>query len=512
MTGPPPEIPLDAPRVADGRYVLLTRLGEGGMAVVYGAWDEDLRIWRAVKVLLPEFARRKSVRRRFEREARTMMTIRHDNLVRVIEVDASRALPYLVMDLVPGGSLEDWGLRNGPMPPRLATEAATQVCQALCAVHGAGVVHRDVKPQNVLVDPTGLCKLTDFGVAHVAGGDTRTGVAVGTIGFMAPEQLADAKSVDVRSDLFSLGATLYVLITRAPVCDLFRVVEDPTSLQALPPALRPIVGRCLQYERADRPPDAQTVLDELLQARDALPPVPEDTPPLARSTPGGSPGVPAQSFTELLGMLDTVLPPDPETPSESWSEPLAAPVSAASMAHTVLHPTPPAPERTHRPLVRSLGMAMAGGLFVGAGTAGIGALLGSLAIGYGGARVDAAAARYDRSLEVVQSRVGDGAQLARDLALVGVTLRALPEPGTLECAEQLALHVRPALEQHLQGEPELARQRLQLVIWALDDLHDARAQWEAVASGPLGGLAVRMGASRAPELAAPAPPQRAEPQ
>jgi serine/threonine protein kinase len=511
MTGAPP-IPPDAPRVADGRYALLTRLGEGGMAVVYGAWDEDLRIWRAVKVLLPEFARRKSVRRRFEREARTMMSIRHENLVRVIEVDARRALPYLVMDLIPGGSLEDWGLRHGPMPPRLATDVAVQVCQGLCAVHSAGVVHRDVKPQNVLVDPAGVCKLTDFGVARVAGGDTKTGVAVGTIGFMAPEQLADAKSVDVRSDLFSLGAMLYVLVTRAPVRDLFRVVEDPAALAVLPPALQPIVGRCLQYEREDRPPDAQTVLDELLSARAELPAPPEDTPALARTPADAAPGVPAQSFTELLGMLDTVLPPDPDTPEESWSPPvLSPPASASSLAQTVVHPTPAAPARRHRPLIRSLGLAMVGGLVVGAGTAGIGALLGSLAIGYGGARVDAAAARYDRSLGVVQSRMADSARLSRDLALVGVAMQAKPPPDTLQFAEQLARQVRPVLEQHLDGEPEQARQRLQLVIWALDDLHEARAEWANAAEGPLGQLAVQMGAARTPELPPPELPAPAPP-
>jgi hypothetical protein len=152
--------------------------------------------------------------------------------------------------------------------------------------------------------------------------------------------------VDPRSDLFSLGAMLYVLITRAPVRDLFRVVEDPTALAVLPPVLRPIVGQCLQYERDDRPLDAQTVLHELLGARAELPLIPEDTPPLARTQPAAAPGVPAESFTELLGMLDTVLPPDPDTPEEGWTAP--AP-TAASQAQTILHPTPAAPARRHRP-------------------------------------------------------------------------------------------------------------------------------------------------------------------
>jgi hypothetical protein len=114
--------------------------------------------------------------------------------------------------------------------------------------------------------------------------------------------------------------------------------------------------------------------------------------------------------------------------------------------------------------------------------------------------VDAAAARYERSLGVVQSRVSDGAQIARDLALVGMTLQDAPEPGTLLFAEELARRVRPALEQSpsVWGEPEQARQRLQLVIWALDDLHEARAQWVDAAQGPLGRLAVQMGAAQGP--------------
>ncbi|MEQ1571505.1 MAG: serine/threonine-protein kinase, partial [Myxococcota bacterium] len=321
-----PHIPEDTPRVADGRYALLRRLGEGGMAVVYGAWDQDLQIWRAVKVLLPEFARRASVRRRFEREARTMMAIRHPHLVRVHEVRSERVLPYLVMDLVPGGSLEEWMLRYGPMPPRLAAAVGVEIAEGLIAVHEAGVVHRDVKPQNVLIDEDGLCRVTDFGVARVEGGDTRTGVSMGTLGYMAPEQFADSKTADARSDLYSLGATLFVLLTRRPVQEVMRLVDLPDGLAGLPGPLRPVLERCLAYERDERYPDGAALLADLIEARDALPPLGPEVPPLARtSTDNGLPGGSAGELTELQGLLDATHPPD--EPDELAS--LVAPARSA---------------------------------------------------------------------------------------------------------------------------------------------------------------------------------------
>ena len=499
-----PSIPPDAPRVADGRYVLLTRLGEGGMAVVYGAWDEDLRIWRAVKVLLPEFARRSSVRRRFEREARTMMSIKHENLVRVIEVDARRALPYLVMDLIPGGSLEEWGVRHGPMPPALAVDVTVQIAQGLCAVHNAGVVHRDVKPQNVLVDPNGLCKLTDFGVARVAGGDTKTGVAVGTIGFMAPEQLADAKSADPRSDIFSLGATLFVLLTRAPARDLFRVVEDPTSLQRLPGPLQKIVGDCLRYERQERPERVDVVIDALLAARAALPPPPLTTPPLARIAAVEHPGVIADSFTELLGMLDTVLPAESTVDIPISASPRPQPARPESLAATIIQSAPArAPAQPRRPGLHPLAIPVALVLLALA-TLGTAALSASLAVGYGSAQVDAAADRCARAAAVAESKVADRSEIARDLSLVGVASEELP-PEDRVLAEAIADVMRPilALPPGSDEPRTMARQRLQLVVWAVDDLHEAEAAWVEAAKSPLGQLAIWIGASSAP----PAPPE-----
>lgn len=515
----PPSLPADAPRVADGRYVLLSRLGEGGMAVVYGAWDEDLRIWRAVKVLLPQFARRQSVRRRFEVEAQTMMSIRHPNLVRVIEVNAERALPYLVMDLIPGGSIEEWSLRNGVMPPLLAAEAALQVCRGLAAVHEAGVIHRDVKPQNVLADRDGTCKLTDFGVAQVEGGDTKTGVSMGTIGYMSPEQLADSKSVDPRTDIYSLGASLYVLLTRSPVRDLFRIAEDPSRLDGVPERLRPIVSTCLQYERDDRYPDVLALQAELEAALEDLPPVPAGTPPLPRrptdGPPGGSPG----EFTELLGLLEAThpppdrqkwaSPPDPLTPlfaidrTEAETQTTEVEHAEPPEAMVVVAPTPAPIERQRRPMGPAIGglvlVGLAGVLLVVVLTG----ILVPLAIGAGSARVEAAAAAHAEAERILVDRVDDVPLLLEDLTLVGGEPVAA-DGESVVFAERVATAARPLLLVRADDpERELARQRLQRVVWAVDHLHQARDDWDAAAASPTGWMAIEAGLVGARETTDP---------
>src|SRR5687767_12635717 len=130
-----PALPENAPSIGKGRYVLVARIGEGGMAGVYRAWDKKLKVWRAVKVLLPEFSRRKKVRARFESEAHTMARLEHDNLVRIYDVGDAGELPFLVMELVAGGTLQGWTRRNGPMPPRMAVEVTIQLAQGVLVAH-----------------------------------------------------------------------------------------------------------------------------------------------------------------------------------------------------------------------------------------------------------------------------------------------------------------------------------------------------------------------------------------
>ena len=191
---------------------------------------------------------------------------------------------YLVMELLPHGTLLDWVGRHGPLPPRLATRAVLQVCRGVAAAHSAGVVHRDIKPHNVLITDEGDCKLADFGIARANDEDqlTRTGSTMGTLGYMPPEQRKDAKSVDARADIYSLGATLWGLLMNETVVDLFLCEDDPTRLAGIPRPLRAPIRTAVAYARDDRQPDIATLIGDLEYAFAQLPPDPS-SPPLVEA-------------------------------------------------------------------------------------------------------------------------------------------------------------------------------------------------------------------------------------
>ena len=272
--------PDDGPLLSE-RYRLVSRIGEGGMAGVYRAYDERLRVWRAAKVLFPDYARKKKVRRRFEREAHTMARLEHPNLVRVVDVGHSGKLPYIVMELVGCGTLMQWVEVHGPMPERLAVDAMLQVCEAVKEVHRNGVVHRDIKPHNVLINEQGVCKLTDFGIAQDTEEElTRAGSVMGTMGYMAPEQRNDAGNVDGRADIYSIAATLWKLITKRKARDLFMYEEDARILEGIDETLAEVLKACFAYAREDRPDDIDQVIEALKAVRDLLPEPPATTPEL----------------------------------------------------------------------------------------------------------------------------------------------------------------------------------------------------------------------------------------
>ncbi len=276
------ELPSDVPPLVDGRYRIVAAIGEGGMASVYRAWDTRLRAWRALKVLRPVYASKKALRRRFETEAYAMARLDHPNVVRVYDVGQAGVLPYIAMELVEGGSLDAWVHQNGRMPPRQAIRAVLQVCAGLEAAHARGIIHRDVKPQNVLVDRKGVCKVTDFGIARLEDTDashTREGASMGTAGFMAPEQRTDAATADARADVFSLGATIFALLTGAErSIDLF--AADPGGLEkdGIPAVLVPIVLEASRYRREERYASCAAFAAALEQALPLLPPDPLTVP------------------------------------------------------------------------------------------------------------------------------------------------------------------------------------------------------------------------------------------
>jgi serine/threonine protein kinase len=285
----PPDVS-GRPALRGERFVLFGKIAEGGMAGIYRAWDTRLRGWRAVKVLLPEFSQRRRLRARFESEAKAMAAIDHPNVIRVFDVVTDAALPYMVMEIADGGSLADWIEEHGAMPPRMAVRAVEEIGRGLTAAHAVGVVHRDVKPQNVLLDRLGRCMVSDFGIARVEFLDsmTRTGTSMGTIGYMAPEQRTDAKVVDARADVYALGALTYKLLTSVVLTDMFMIGLDRELIEPIPEPLRPALVKACHHDREARYPDVESFVADLRRAVPELPDDPPDTPSLAnplRETP-----------------------------------------------------------------------------------------------------------------------------------------------------------------------------------------------------------------------------------
>ncbi|MCY3001179.1 MAG: serine/threonine-protein kinase, partial [Planctomycetota bacterium] len=203
-------------------YQVLGPLGAGAMGEVYSAKDTRLGREVAIKVLPPQFAEEEDRLRRFEREARTLASFNHPNVAQIFGVEHVDSIYFLVLELVPGESLEE-RLKRGPLPLEEALDVARQVAEGLEAAHDAGVIHRDLKPANIRVTPDGRVKVLDFGLAKTAiesrrGSDTdsvlstEAGRLLGTPTYMAPEQ-ARGKPIDKRVDIWAFGCVLYECLT-----------------------------------------------------------------------------------------------------------------------------------------------------------------------------------------------------------------------------------------------------------------------------------------------------------
>ncbi len=266
--------------LADGRYTLDAEVGAGGMGAVFRAFDAvDDRV-RAIKLLSPGLARSTVVRERFRREAAILGRLDHPNIVQVHAFEEEGGVAYLVMDYVDGGSLKDWVVRNGPMPPMLACEVLLGVCSALAATHAAGMVHRDVKPANVLIAPDGSPRVVDFGIARLdtPSNLTRQGVKMGTIGFMAPEQQVSARDVDHRADIFGLGATLYALLTGTVPNDMEQALAQ--HYDRLPEPVAYLITKATFPLPEQRYQDMARLGAVIEHAMERLDPIPARTSPL----------------------------------------------------------------------------------------------------------------------------------------------------------------------------------------------------------------------------------------
>ena len=277
-------MPQNAPTLSNGRYQLLDVLGTGGMAVVYRVFDTRLQAERALKLLSSEMMASPRMRARFLGEARTMAALHHPNLVTVHDVGEDRGQVFIVMELVEGGTLWDWVKDHGAMPPAMAARVMIQVLEAVEEAHDRVVVHRDIKPHNVLLTTRGRPLLTDFGIARAAdtgvGTLTKTGVAIGTPGYMAPEQHKEAKSADGRADIFALGATLYAVLKAELPLGIYASEVEQQLYAELPAALAAIVRKATRFLPADRYQTAAEMRAALDDALAQLPEDPSDTPAL----------------------------------------------------------------------------------------------------------------------------------------------------------------------------------------------------------------------------------------
>ncbi|MDP9340959.1 MAG: protein kinase [Actinomycetota bacterium] len=229
--------------VIGGRYELVELAGEGGMASVWRATDRILQRSVAVKILHPHLAKNPNALERFRAEALAEARLTHPNIVRVFDTGTEDGLTYIVIELLEGETLRDVLARQGPLDPSQAVAIMLQVLTALQFAHDAGVIHRDVKPANVLVGSDGRVKVADFGIAKAAylGNEpTTTGQVLGSVPYMSPEQV-EGKEIDARSDVYSCGAVLYQLLTgRLPfaaptelAAAMLRLTKDPVPPRAI---------------------------------------------------------------------------------------------------------------------------------------------------------------------------------------------------------------------------------------------------------------------------------------
>jgi len=223
-----------------GNYRIVEKIGAGGMGVVYKAIDTQLDRVVAVKALSPEFCGNAALLERFRREARAQAQLNHPNLATLYAFLVQDGAAYMVMEFVDGETFHAMLTRRGPIPAEEAVPLFRQALAGIGQAHRAGIVHRDIKPSNIMLNREGMVKVMDFGLAKVTGdhGVTRTGVRLGTACYMSPEQIL-VKPVDARSDIYSLGATLYELLTAQTPFHAdseFQILNDHVNTPPPPPS------------------------------------------------------------------------------------------------------------------------------------------------------------------------------------------------------------------------------------------------------------------------------------
>ena len=269
-------------RVLSGRYEIQAVVGTGGMAVVYRAWDKIEKRTVAIKVLRPEYEQDAEFVRRFSREAEAAAKMSHENIGNLLDVGKDNDMRYIVMEYVPGKTLKDLIRERGRIAPDTAVRMVIRILAAVDHAHKNGIVHRDIKPQNILVDAKGKVKVADFGIARLKTAQTtrvddKQNSALGSVHYFSPEQ-ASGEVADEKSDLYSVGVVLYEMLTGQVPFDgdtavsvaLKHVSEEPRSMRELNPAisraLDEVVMRALAKDGARRYQTAAEFAGDLRKA------------------------------------------------------------------------------------------------------------------------------------------------------------------------------------------------------------------------------------------------------
>ena len=363
--------------LAGGRYQLRDLLGQGGMASVHLAYDSVLDRQVAIKTLHTELGREPAFRERFRREAQAVAKLTHTNIVSVFDTGedtvGAATTPYIVMEYVEGrplGSVLDADIRQfGAMPADKALKVTADVLAALEISHEMGLVHRDIKPGNVMVTKRDVVKVMDFGIARAMQSGvtsmTQTGMVVGTPQYLSPEQ-ALGRGVDARSDLYSVGVMLFQLVTGrlpfdadSPLAIAYAHVQEepvaPSSInRALPPGVDALVARALKKNPNERFPNAVAMRDECLRVAASFQAAPPSIVPSAPAQSGAGVGAavfpPVSPATPPPAPLQQPYQPAPTPNPNPYGTPAPGPAPSYGYPQQGGYQTPPPfPQQAHTP-------------------------------------------------------------------------------------------------------------------------------------------------------------------
>ncbi len=331
-------------RLLDGRYRVLSHIADGGMATVYLAMDERLDREVAVKIMHDHLVRDQAFRTRFRREARSAARLGHPHVVAVFDQGEDDGDLFLTMEYVPGRTLRDVLTAEGPLTPRAALDLFDPILQAVGAAHRAGLIHRDVKPENVILRDDGVVKVADFGLARAVTAATTTnasGTLLGTVAYLSPEQV-ERGIADARSDVYATGLVLYEMLTGRKAFDgdspihvayqhVHGSVPMPSSaVPSVPQELDQLVALATARDPDQRPADAGDLLEEVRRSRALMTTAELDLRPTRRHRSAG----------DAAGGLAT---------GSGLAPTSAVPVTARTSPERVGAGTPPQPEARHTP-------------------------------------------------------------------------------------------------------------------------------------------------------------------